>query len=331
MNVLQIIDFTYELESPIVGARQTIAAREGFLLRMEVDGLRVDGECCPLPGFSRESLEECRRLATRWLDRRHLDDGVLQDFSADAAAFPALRSAVETLRIQLAAAQGRTILGWPERVREEVQAHALVADERAAVAALTEGFQTLKIKVGAQPLRDEVRRVRAIRRAVGDAARIRLDANRAWSEEDARTALDGFQPERIEFIEEPLASGGPAALAALRTYSTIPIAADEQARDEASVRALLQHESADVIVLKPALCGGPLTTLKLAEACVAKGVRVVVTTAFDGPVGTAMTLELCARLPGIAIAHGVATGRLFAERALFAQPTLGTFLLGGGR
>lgn len=326
--MIQIQGFRYDFNVPIVTAHQQIAQREGFVLSTEVLGQVIQGECCPLPGFSRESLADCRRLAESWTKHSGpIDDSWLRDCANDASALPSLRSAVETLRIQLAAVEGRTLSEWPVANWTKVRAHALVWDEESALKALADGFSTLKIKVGATSIREDMLRIRAIRRAVGDAPRLRLDANRAWTEDNARIAIDAFQTERIEFIEEPLASGGASALATLRGYSTIPIAADELARDEASIQELLQQQSADLIVLKPALCGGPISTLKLANLCAKKGVRVVITTTFDGPVGTAMTLEVCARLPGIEIAHGVATGRLFKQSDEFPTPKLGYFKL----
>ena len=327
--MLELIPFRYALRAPIVTASTTIEAREGFVLKLHHPSGAIMGECAPLPSFSQESLDACGDQAARWQHRLAVDGRGpdLARWVDEARALPALQCAVETLIARaIEADAGR--LGderWPAPAHTRVQAHALVSSVDDARAAVQEGFQTLKIKVGAGAILDDARRVRAIRRAVGDTIRLRLDANQAWSNDDARTALDAFQTERIEFIEEPLRAPTPDNLLALKNYSAIPIAADESARTEHDIQRIIEHACVDAIVLKPTLCGGPLTTQMLAQKCHAAKLLSVVTTSFDGPIGTQMTIDLCGRLPGIPRAHGIATGRLFADASSFADHSRGAF------
>lgn len=330
--MLELLPFTYRLRQPILTAVGSIAVREGFVLQLTQKGRHFAGECAPLPGFSRETLDACVARAKAWLQGPAATTGEAWLARArDLDELPALRSAAESIAIAIATHEGRTLDEWPAPTRTRILAHALVHDEASAQTAVAQGFRTLKIKVGARPLREDVQRVRAIRRAVGETITLRLDANCAWEFKEAQNALETLCTERIEFIEEPLRTNDPSGLATLRRDHAIPIAADENARDDASIRALLAADAVDVIVLKPAFCGGPLSSLALAQKAHAHGVSTIVTTSFDGPVGTQMTLELCARLPGRDRAHGVATGALFEDASAFQHAVEGTFIVGEAR
>ena len=99
--------------------------------------------------------------------------------------------------------------------------------ERAAAAArvaIAEGFAAIKVKVGSG---DDVARVRAIRRAIGDRPSLRIDANGAWTVDEAVERLTALADCNLELCEEPV--HGLAALADVRTQigGTIAIAADE--------------------------------------------------------------------------------------------------------
>src|SRR5207248_1440782 len=69
-----------------------------------------------------------------------------------------------------------------------------------ASAARAAGFRCAKVKVG---LGDDTGRVAAVRAAAGPDMRIRLDANGAWSADEALAALDALAPTQIELCEEP--------------------------------------------------------------------------------------------------------------------------------
>lgn len=322
--------FHVALRSPLQTATTTITMREGVVLRLaDGTGVQVEAECAPLPHFSPETLAACLDAATCWTTEP-------TPASADAwlarastvTALPALQCAAETLAIRLARAHGTVLDGWPERLRQRVPVNALAANAEDARLRVDEGFSVLKIKVGADTLRNDVQRVQAIRRAVGDRITLRLDANQAWSLADAQLAVDLFVTERIALLEEPLRDPTPASLAAFRAYSAIPIGADESARDSDAIRALLDADAVDAVVLKPMLVGGPVTTLALAKLAHAHGKRIIITTSIDGPLATQMAIDVAARCPGTE-AHGLATAHLFADTSSFQLPLHGALFEGG--
>ena len=71
----------------------------------------------------------------------------------------------------------------------EVPISHLYTDEAVLLHATMLGVQTVKVKVGILPLDEEIERIRVIRSVIGPDVAIRLDANGAWTEEEARAAL----------------------------------------------------------------------------------------------------------------------------------------------
>ena len=192
----------------------------------------------------------------------------------------------------------------------------------AAVAAVGDGFTTLKIKAG-----DEretpvlVERIRAIRTAAGPAVKLRLDVNGTWDASTAEARLDAIAEFDIEYVEQPLPPDDVAGLARLRRRVRVLIAADEGASSVAAVRALLAAEAVDVVVVKLARVGGPGAAGEIAKAAAGHGVRVVVSTLFETGVGIAAALKFAAALPETD--HGLATAGLL-EHDLLEEPLIVT-------
>jgi L-alanine-DL-glutamate epimerase-like enolase superfamily enzyme len=91
---------------------------------------------------------------------------------------------------------------------------------------LNEGFRTFKIKVGKDADAD-LARVTAIQRAIAGRATMRLDANRAYSEQDGRRFAAALDPAGIELFEQPCDSDDWDANANVAKVSNVPIMLDE--------------------------------------------------------------------------------------------------------
>jgi hypothetical protein len=91
---------------------------------------------------------------------------------------------------------------------------------------LAEGFRTFKVKVGKDVAAD-LERVAAIQRAVGGAATLRLDANRAFDRAQGIAFAEKLDPAGIELFEQPCDSDDWDANAAVAAVSTVPLMLDE--------------------------------------------------------------------------------------------------------
>lgn len=212
---------------------------------------------------------------------------------------------------------------WPEPRRATVAVNAIIpavpSDDAAVLArraVLELGCTTVKAKVGSGLAADEAR-IAAIRDVLGTRGSIRLDANAAWSPEDARTALRRLSAYGIEYVEQPCASLDDCI--ALRRDTAVPIAIDESLRASADPGDPALHarirEAADAVILKAAPLGGVAASLALAEAV---GLPAVVSGSLDSSVGLASGLALAAAIEGDA-ACGLGTGTLLAAD-LVAEP-----------
>ena len=108
-----------------------------------------------------------------------------------------------------------------------------IGPDHVAQTALTkrdEGFRAFKLKVGFGARQDR-RNLAEMRAMLGDDATIMVDANQAWSPEDAPARIAELAPERPHWIEEPIMADFPAATwKALARNSPIPLAAGENIR-----------------------------------------------------------------------------------------------------
>src|SRR3954454_1052542 len=95
-----------------------------------------------------------------------------------------------------------------------------------AAAWVERGFRTLYLKVGFDDDLD-VARVRAVREAVGDAPRIRVDANQAWSPATARRVVGRLPEYGRNYVEQPTSAANLDEMAAVRGLLPVPVLAHE--------------------------------------------------------------------------------------------------------
>lgn len=90
------------------------------------------------------------------------------------------------------------------------------------------GFTDFKLRFGGLPLREDLERVAAARRALDPSARLAVDANNAWRTlGEACEAIDALAQYDIWWVEDPFAPDDMASHALLTAHSPIPIAAGE--------------------------------------------------------------------------------------------------------
>ena len=153
------------------------------------------------------------------------------------------------------------------------------------------GFRTLYLKVGFDPAVDEAR-VRAVREAVGDGPRIRIDANAAWSPALAVTLLTRLAQYGLEYAEQPIPAGDPAELARLRARVPVPILAHESSLSVEGTLAVVRHGAADAVQLDPRFDAGIAGMRVAAGIAEVAGLPAVTHTFGELGVGTALMLQL---------------------------------------
>lgn len=305
--------------------------RHGWLLQIsDHQGNRGYGDAAPLPEMGSETpeqSEEWLRANSERLSRLTPEQALLH--LADDRSHPAARCALECALLDLQGKQQERPL-WqllgaenPQPVRLNAALgeldESVASRARDAVAA---GFDTLKLKLGIHPQEQELERLRQLASGLPDNTLLRLDANRAWSPEQARSWIGHLNPLPVESLEEPLARWDNNSMALLQREARFDLAADE------SLPPFLHRHPLSAlpvrrIVLKPLLLGGLLPTRGLIRQAAALELHCVITSCLESNAGLWPLLHLAAstdQLTG-AVAHGLATGDLFS-RNLGPAPTV---------
>jgi muconate cycloisomerase len=163
-----------------------------------------------------------------------------------------------------------------------------------------EGITTLKIKIGVDVERD-VAMVRAVRRAIGDRPRIRVDANqgyRTWR--DAVSAIRRMSEFDISYAEQPV--DGVDAMAEVSARCDVPIMADESAwtaRDVTKIAAKGAAQYLSVYYTKP---GGLWNAKRLLTVAGAFAMQCDINGSAEMGIGNAANLQLAASAPEITLA-----------------------------
>jgi o-succinylbenzoate synthase len=207
----------------------------------------------------------------------------------------------------LAAAQEAANDGWPAPRRTQIPVNTTVpaiGPEQAHALVSAAGCATAKVKVAepGQALADDIARVEAVRDAIGPAGQVRVDANGAWSLDEAVVALDELSRFGLEYAEQPVRT--LEDMAALRRRVDVRLAADESVRNATDPLRIAGLEAADIVVLKVQPLGGVRACLAVAESC---GLPVVVSSAIETSVGIAAGVALAAALPELPFACGLGT------------------------
>jgi O-succinylbenzoate synthase len=307
-----VFRYKLPLTEPLQMPRRKLYRREGLLLRVASDEGDVGwGEAAPLPGFSEERLREATRQAfmlKRIATGREIPDDWFEegdDFSRvldDPDLSPSVHFALEQAAWMLMA----KTLERPVHTLFSAEAHdtlplsRLLVGERADILdSLKEikedGFRAVKLKVGRRPMDEEIRLVKALGGRLGPGVAFRLDANRAWTPDEARRFAEGIEGVDLDYFEEPLED--PADLPAFAEETGLPIALDETMRS-VSLVTLEEHASyAEAVVLKPTILGGFGGLVYLADKATDLGLRPVWSGAYEAGVGLMglVTLAACAK------------------------------------
>lgn len=125
------------------------------------------------------------------------------------------------------------------------------------------GFNHCKVKVG-MPGGDDVARLGRIRRIVGSAMDLRLDANEAWPADQAAAQIRSLEFARISCVEQPVRHTEVASLAEIRRQVSVPVMLDESLAGPIDADAAIAGGTCDLFNLRLSKCGGFLACLRLA-------------------------------------------------------------------
>ena len=307
---------TMRFRVPITTGYGTVTERDLFQLVIEgADGVRGCGESAPLESYDGVSSQRARSALEAYKalleDGDGLDGGELLDACRAADDLPQALAAVDMAlwdRAGRRAGMPVAAMLSDSALREIDVSMMIGAADRAsaaasAAAAREAGYACVKLKVG---VGDDAGRVAAVRAALGPGVALRLDANGAWTVQEAVRTIDALAPAGLELVEEPV--HGLAGLRAVREQVYVRIAMDETAAEPGAMAS----GAADAVCLKLTRCGGISGLLAAATLVRATGAEPYLTSTFDGPLGIAAAVHAAAALR-LSPACGLATLDLFED------------------
>ncbi|MBK0402802.1 muconate cycloisomerase [Adhaeribacter sp. BT258] len=170
------------------------------------------------------------------------------------------------------------------------EAHELMAKGR---------HQTFKLKVGRRDPNMDIAHVIAIKRGVGEAVKVTVDVNQAWSESVAKLGIQKLQNAGVDLIEQPIVKTNFEGLARLSSYFRVPIMADEAVATVSDAFKLAKIGGGSVFALKTSKAGGLSNILKQAAIAQGAGISLYGGTMLEGTIGTLASAHAFSTIPNL--------------------------------
>jgi L-alanine-DL-glutamate epimerase-like enolase superfamily enzyme len=322
LEELEVIPYSLPFSEPYVTARGELRERALVLVRIRAEGAEGLGEAAALSlrggpdvgEIARQIREVCwpaLRESPFKPERLWSSVARCRSRGAGAEALAAVDIALHDLWGKAAGAAVWRLLGaesaHPVTCNATLPAANPATLRTAAERWAAEGFRTFKLKVG---MAGDVTQVATVRETLGPDVLIRIDANGAWTVDQAVERLRAMARHTIELAEQPV--DGLEQMAKLRGRSRIRLAADESVASARDARRAVELGACELATVKLAKVGGIGAALEVADH-----LQLYMSSALEGPVGIAAAAHSVQALPlrdgGHVPAHGLATERLFSE------------------
>jgi L-alanine-DL-glutamate epimerase-like enolase superfamily enzyme len=159
-----------------------------------------------------------------------------------------------------------TDAGWLNRTENE-----LVHDLSSL---LDQGWKRVKVKVGKPDPLEDISRVRAVRRAVGDWTTLMCDANQRWDLATANRMMPVLEEVAMDWVEEPLHADDLEGHATLQRATRLDIAAGESIYSYQQFASFIAGDALRVVQVDATRVGGVTEWLQVAAHAAARGLRV---------------------------------------------------------
>ncbi|MFD4671481.1 mandelate racemase/muconate lactonizing enzyme family protein [Lentzea sp. NPDC058450] len=302
-----------------------------ILVKISAGGLCGWGEATPIPAWTYETAESIYWTVKRYLApaiigqpvwqldgiSRIFDRTINRGFSIGA---PLAKCAVDVALHDLIGRALDVPIGvlWGQRRHEEVELAWIVSGQTPAEVAecvaegVEHGYRSFKVKIGLHDERTDLGVVHAVREAAPDAP-LWVDANQAYTVDEALRIAAKLQPYDVFAFEQPLPANDVAGQRRLRAASPLPVALDESLRHPTDLATFVKLDAIDVAVAKVQRSGGLTLSHRLCQLAEDCGVRLLGSGLTDSDVGLAASLHLFS-------AHGIGGPADLNGRQFIASP-----------
>ena len=319
-------DYTYytlKFTSPAGTSRGTMHTKNSWFIRIwdtETPHISGIGECGLLPSLSPDNTDNYEETLKETCDRI---EEYQNTFHEELRNYPSIRFGVEIALTDLV--NGGKKICFPSAFTDGnagIPINGLIwmdsyeNMESQIDKKLANGFQCLKIKIGALDWDAEYELIRKIRqRYSADTLEIRTDANGAFSPEQAPRLLELLAKQDIHSIEQPITSGQHTNMANLCENTPVPIALDEELIGITSYSGkeeLISHIKPQYIILKPSLTGGYQASEEWITLAGTYNIGWWITSALESNIGL-NAIAQWTFTKNNAMAQGLGTGQIYTN------------------
>lgn len=188
------------------------------------------------------------------------------------------------------------LLGGPVQKRVKPYGSLPPGNLEAAMKCRNMGMNFYKLKVG---LGEEIdtRNITEVKQVIGTDAGLAVDANMAWTPEQALKMIRQWEPLGLAFVEEPVLCDDIEGLAFLSQHTSVPIAAGENVYTRYEFKKLIERRAVSIVQPDVTRTGGIFESKIIAAMADAWGLKWA-PHFYSHAVGLAATLHLLASTPG---------------------------------
>lgn len=318
---MKITYHKYELlfKRPAGTSRGVYKTRSVWYIFIEKNGIRGIGECAPLPDLSKESPEEVEQL----LDTICANPNQYVSKPELYQHISSVNFGMETALLDLE--NGGSQILFPSEFtsgNKGIPINGLIwmGDIDFMKTQIKEkldlGFRCLKLKIGALNFEKEIELLKSIRKEYpAELLTLRVDANGAFSIEDAPNKLKQLAALNIHSIEQPIAAGQLNEMAALCATTPLPIALDEELiaiNELAEKEKLLNKISPQFLILKPSLHGGFAGCDEWIKLAKTRNIDWWITSYLESNIGLNAIAQWVFK-KSVRLYQGLGTGQLFSN------------------
>lgn len=302
-------------------SRGVLTEKPSYFLQLwynEQPKIKGVGEISLIPGLSPETEPEIEQLLSELIlnPSRFINN-------KDLTSFPAVKFGLETALHDLE--NGGNKILYPSdftKTKKGIQINGLVWMGTKAEMfqrmknKIESGFTCIKIKVGAVKFMDELDLLTYIRSQFSESdIEIRVDANGAFSTNEALEKLKRLSELKLHSIEQPIKQKQWDFMAKLCEQSPLPIALDEELigiTKKTERTKLLDTINPQYIILKPSLIGGLQDAAQWSQLAKKNNTGWWVTSALEGNIGLSAIAQWVS-INGTKMPQGLGTGQVFSN------------------
>ncbi|MEE9432118.1 MAG: o-succinylbenzoate synthase [Melioribacteraceae bacterium] len=308
---LKYKSFTFPLSQKFTNSNHSFTHKEIIILKAKDErGNIAFGEVSPLPGFSKENIQDCEDRLEQFSISIIQSFNNPQKLNEELKIFdniPSLKFGLEQVIISLMLNNNlyyfdTTNFKESIKVNGSIGFENLTETEEHIEKTLLRGISTLKLKVGRTNFEEDLSIITMIKKRFGNKIKLRLDVNGKWSFDEAKNNLRKIEQFELQYVEQPVKD--KFELLELAKQSEIKIAPDESIQTIDDAIDFINSDLIDFIILKPSIRLGIFNTLKVLNLAKQKDVVPIITTSFETAIGRNMLLSL-AGTTGHNFAHGL--------------------------